>query len=783
MSIRQRIVFLVALVFATLALIGGYAVHQARSSSVEVRAVTEGVVPSAIQSVELMTQLKDVQIAALSMVAAPDVDTARRLLEELNAKKAGLQRMLDEQLGQADSHAQRGLIKEAQESLRNYFDAINDTAGFKLAGQTALAEATMGATVDQYLREQGQMIDAVQVEKRRSKDAAIDGLNRRLGDTTVALSVISAVAVLGLGVIGWLLYRQVVHPIGEMEAKMTEIATSQDFTHRLSVGRNDEIGRSMTAFNAMVERIEESTALVRQKAADIQALLQNIPQGILTVEAGGTVHPEYSAHLPAILGTPDIAGRDAVQLVLADADLSADTLAQAEAALHACIGEDAMNFDFNAHLLPTEIRRVDADGRIQVLELGWSPIAQDDGTLLRVMLCVRDVTELRALALAAGQQKRELDIIGEILAVQHEKFHGFVESARELIEANDRIVREAAQAGAQARASAVGLLFRNMHTVKGNARTYGLRHLADVMHRAEQTYDALRSGEAEWSTATLCADLSAAQEVLAEYTQINSGTLGRTGPGRRGDSEKFVLMARDDLQAVLAHLDAGEAAGGERLLAASRQVRRTLRRAGTERLEAILRGVTDSLPALAEELGKEPPQVLVDDGGIAIRSQLSGVLRNACMHLLRNAVDHGIEEPLVRIARGKSAIGHIRLVLEMDRDMMRLRLQDDGRGLHIDAIRQKAIAQGLLAADADPAPADVARLILAPGFSTAATVTNVSGRGVGMDAVQGFIEAEGGSVEIVLHGTNGHGAYAFETVLSLPAEFGVVEAAETEAAA
>ncbi|MCZ2496818.1 HAMP domain-containing protein [Xylophilus sp. Kf1] len=773
MSIRQRIVLLVALVFCALALIGGYAIHQARSNSAQVRQVTEQVVPSSIQSVELMTRLKDVQIAALSMVAAPDADATQAALAELNARKAGLESILQDQLAQADNDAQRGLIREASASLVLYFDSINATAKFKLAGNQAMADANMGATVDQYLREQGQMIDAVQVEKRRSKDAAIAALNRQLGHTSLVLTIVSAVAILGLGVIGLLLYRQVVHPIAEMEAKMTEIATSQDFTHRLKVSRGDEIGRSMTAFNAMVEKIERSTALVRQKAADIQALLQNIPQGILTVQAGGRVHPEHSAYLRTILETDEIAGRPVTALVLRHAGLGDDALDQAAAAIDACIGEDEMNFGFNAHLLPTEIRREMHDGRVKVLELGWSPILDDSGTIDRLMLCVRDVTELRALARAAGAQKRELEIIGQVLAVSHEKFHAFEQGSLAFVAEGERIVDATDRAGAEARAEAVALLFRQMHTIKGNARTYGLTQLADVVHRVEQSYDAVRRDPASWFGETLRADLQATREAIEEYGHVNAVKLGRTGPGGRGDGDRLLLVARDDLQSAMAHLADGDTDDAPARRQALALARTTLRRAGTDTLDEVLRGVVDSLPALAMTLGKEPPQVLLQDHGIRLRGTVAAPLRNAFMHLMRNAMDHGLEAPLVRLAHGKSAAGRIRLSMALDARHLRLRLQDDGQGLHLERIRARAIEQGLVRADQPLDQAAIAQLIFAPGFSTAAAVTDVSGRGVGLDAVVGFMQAEGGDVAVeLLEPLRGQGQ-PFAIVVTLPSHVAV----------
>ena len=783
MSIRHRIVLLVALVFCALALIGGYAIHQARSNSAQVRQVTGQVVPSSIQSVELMTRLKDVQIAALSMVSAPDAEATQAALAELNARKAGLEQILQEQAAQADTDAQRGLIREARGSLVHYFDSINDTAKFKLAGNQAMADANMGATVDQYLREQGQMIDAVQVEKRRSKDAAIAALNRQLGRASLVLSIVSAVAILGLGAVGLLLYRQVVHPIAEMENKMTEIAASQDFTHRLTVIRHDEIGLSMMAFNTMVGKIEQSTALVRQKAADIQALLQNIPQGILTVQAGGRIHAEHSAYLCSIFETDDIAGRPVMDLVMRYAGLGDDVLSQVSAALEACIGEDEMNFDFNAHLLPTEIRHEMVDGRVKVLELGWSPILDDSATISRLMLCVRDVTELRALARAASAQKRELEIIGQVLAVTHEKFHAFEQGSLQFLADNERVVADTDRAGVAARAEAIGLLFRNMHTIKGNARTYGLEQLADVVHRVEQSYDALRQDPGLWCGESLAADLRAVRDAVGEYSQVNTVKLGRTGPGRRGDGDRYLLVAREDLASAMDHVAAADSDDGLQRRAALARAGATLRRAGTDKLGDVLRNVVDSLPELATRLGKEPPRVLIEDHGIRLHSALAGPLRNAFMHLMRNAMDHGLEAPLTRLTHGKPATGTIAVAMELDDLHVRLRLHDDGRGLHLERLRAHAIRQGLAQADQPMNDGAIAQLIFAPGFSTAEKVTEVSGRGVGMDAVRGFMQAEGGNVSIeLLEPQRGQGR-RFQVLVTLPAHFAVGEVASERAVA
>lgn len=118
MTIRQRIVLLIALVFAALAVVGGVAMTQAHRSATRVKAVTEGVVPSALQSAALLTQLKDVQIAALDMVGAPDAATVEQTRTALNARKAELQASLAAQLLTADSKAQAGLVRRRRRAWR-----------------------------------------------------------------------------------------------------------------------------------------------------------------------------------------------------------------------------------------------------------------------------------------------------------------------------------------------------------------------------------------------------------------------------------------------------------------------------------------------------------------------------------------------------------------------------------------------------------------------------------------------------------------------------------------
>ena len=584
-----------------------------------------------------------------------------------------------------------------------------------------------------------------------------DSQMKAAGETSaeVALSskrwiLLLSLAAVALGIVSaWLSTRSVIKPINAMQTTMTEIATSQDFSRRVPVERMDEVGMSIVAFNAMIEKIQESSTQLKQKTADIQAMMQYIPQGILTIQDGNKVHPEYSAFLESILETNDIAAHDVMALIFSNSQCNAEIQSQVEAAISASIGEDAMNFEFNEHLLVQEVEKKMADGRVKILDLSWSPITDDQDNVVRVMLCVRDITEIKQLAAEAGAQKRELEIIGQILAINQEKFHEFVDSSAKFLAENKQIISDVG-ADEQRRTDpeVITQLFRNMHTIKGNARTYGLLHLTNMVHEAEQTYDHLRKDpDAAWDQEKLMEQLSGVVNAIEEYAHINETKLGRKGPGRRGGVEKFLMVQIDHIQQAMGTLDQVDWSNVASVRESVRKVHNTLALIGTEPIGSVLVGITDSLPSLAKELGKESPHNIIKDHGIVIKNQVADLVRNVFMHLYRNSMDHGIETPTERLAKGKPAAGNIELELSLNDANLEFKLRDDGRGLAVDFIRTKAIEKGLVSPEQQLTPEQTAQLIFLPGFSTAEKVTEVSGRGVGMDAVQSFVTREQGTIE------------------------------------
>jgi two-component system chemotaxis sensor kinase CheA len=163
--------------------------------------------------------------------------------------------------------------------------------------------------------------------------------------------------------------------------------------------------------------------------------------------------------------------------------------------------------------------------------------------------------------------------------------------------------------------------------------------------------------------------------------------------------------------------------------------------------------LADRLPRAARDVARRTGKqvdVAISGADIEIDRSLLEDLADPVLHVLRNAVDHGIEPPAERIAAGKPATGRVAFAARRERDRIVVEISDDGRGMDPARLRASAVARGALTAAEAAALPDAEALLLAclPGVSTAREVTEVSGRGVGMDAVKRTVEALGGRLEL-----------------------------------
>jgi two-component system, chemotaxis family, sensor kinase CheA len=511
------------------------------------------------------------------------------------------------------------------------------------------------------------------------------------------------------------------------------------------------------------ERILLRTRELRQKTNDVSNMLQNMRQGIFTIVDGAVIHAEYSAFLCEIFETTTVAEQRVSPFLFARSSVGGDILNQVEATLDAMIGEDAMNFEFNSHLLVNEYTKLFDGERTKILELDWNPVLDGEGLIDKLMVTVRDVTELKALQLETEKQKEQLEIIGQILAVSKDKLLEFIKSSYEFMDENQLLISNTEEKNLDV----IATLFRNMHTIKGNARTYGLSHVTDSVHEAESVYSRLRSeDDFPWDQTELLEQLQGARNCVARYEMTFKEKLA-------GFSDESGGVDPAVLESISSAIDSiNEMSQVNDLKHSIQLIRNSINTFRYESVGDMLKGILAALPSIAKQLDKELPEVLIVDNYVRLSKEVVPMLRNVFMHIFRNSLDHGLEATEERLAKGKSARGLVRLHVSLDADQVLFSFSDDGKGLALEGIKNKAIANGQLVAGQVVSDEQIAEFIFMSGLSTATAVTHVSGRGVGMDAIRKFLQKYHGNVQVIFPANSAvDGFRAFELRISLPAKF------------
>src|SRR5437899_563635 len=164
-----------------------------------------------------------------------------------------------------------------------------------------------------------------------------------------------------------------------------------------------------------------------------------------------------------------------------------------------------------------------------------------------------------------------------------------------------------------------------------------------------------------------------------------------------------------------------------------------------------IRHVFERFPRLVRDLARQQGkdiELILEGEGTRIDKAIIDEIGEPLVHMIRNSVDHGIETPAIRVARGKTPTATILLSAMQESNHVLITIMDDGSGIDAAAVRRKALDRGLLKADETVADRELVQLIFSQGFSTAERVSELSGRGVGLDVVMKSIERLNGLVEV-----------------------------------
>ena len=522
--------------------------------------------------------------------------------------------------------------------------------------------------------------------------------------------------VVGITFLGLLVSRgltaRITKPLGQLTEAAQALAAGQRMI-RVEIRSRDELETLGSSFNEMAvelndsysalegmnrtleERVVERTAALATRNRGMRLVLDNVQEGLVTLSTSGVMALERSAVVDQWFGPCDR------ELPLWEylRDLTPTFADELELGWESIV-EDVLPLELAMDQLP---RRVTARNR--VFDVAYSPLLQN-GELDGVLVVIKDVTERLLREREEAEQQEFIAAVRRIIRDRSGFMSFFDETARQL--------------RALSKESDILIQKRLIHTIKGNAGLFGLDVVAQLCHRLEERL-------AETGRAPDALDLDALQ---TRWQTLSVAVLALAGE----DSTGTIEVSRQDYDQLVQTLSA-ESATGEALARVSRW-----------RLEPVSRPFArlgEQAVALAARLGKGQLIVEQKPHGVRLDATKWAPFWSDMAHVVRNAVDHGFEDPEQRARSGKGRPLLTLSAVATAEDTL-IELADDGCGVDWEQVRAKALRLGLPAAS----QSDLVEALFEDGLSTCEVADAISGRGVGMAAVRARVRQMGGSIEL-----------------------------------
>ena len=527
-----------------------------------------------------------------------------------------------------------------------------------------------------------------------------------LGGSVIALSALLA----------GLIAHGVSRSVASLAHAAEQVSQQKNFGIRALKTSDDELGSLADTFNEMLSGIEARDAelrhhgenleqLVEQRTAALQnrnqamrLVLDNVEQGLATIEPDGKISPERSRAFDDWFGTSNPDASFAEHLSRGNS-LLCETLQ---------LGWEQVTDGF----LPLEAALDQMPRHIEVADrryqLSYQAIVEQD-VLRGALLVVSDVTRETERMRREAEQRELIGVFERFMGDRP----GFIEFFKECEALINQVVRAEIDKPQ---------LLRALHTVKGNCGIFGVDSVAEVAHRLESSL--AEAGSLPQAEQT--AELARAWQAFAGRVRRLSGT----------ETESVLEVSHEELRELEACI---------RARAPHAKLTMLLTRLKFERGSVRLRRVAEQAKSLAQRLGKGELDVQIEASpDVRFKAEHWAAFWSSFVHVVRNALDHGIESPEARVVAGKPQRAKLTLRAQTDAEQLTIEISDDGRGIDWARVAEKAKQRGLPSASEQ----DLVAALFCDGISTAEAVTQVSGRGVGMSAVRDATRLLGGSVAV-----------------------------------
>ena len=501
---------------------------------------------------------------------------------------------------------------------------------------------------------------------------------------------------------------------------------------------------------------------VKIQTSEIRAILENLETGIFLIERNTIsedppliVGDHVSPTVKRIFGRELRPGEDAPTTLLEHSQMESDLKAKTNSLLSVLLDGNILAWDFNHRSLPREMELAVA-GETKIIEVDWSPVFETTQSLEKIVVSLRDVTKKRLQQTEEVKRIKELSLVHEIISMPAHTFNQFMETSLGLKQEIDLALTKTQESEIDLK-----LISRHLHTLKGFSRMHSLS-LSSIIHETET--ELKKDNPLTQRIKQLKADLQRMSEQLNEYQRVEKNILQRQkSQPRKGE----ILLTKKDIANYLnlfESLDLSNISDKDKPYL--KNLVNIMKKANSWTLEDVIEQQIASLAQFAHEAGKPTPKLQIDDLGFSIEPFSHLSLQTTFTHLLRNCLEHGIETAEERKGTEKPEYGTIMIKIRGDQNSLIISLEDDGIGIDLNKIRDRAKTLNLLPEEIDDDR--IGNLIFANGFSTKNEITENSGMGVGLDSVKSALNEIGGDIKVKLSGTTDSQVKPFRFEIILP---------------
>lgn len=436
--------------------------------------------------------------------------------------------------------------------------------------------------------------------------------------------------------------------------------------------------------------------------------LDNIREGLLLINDHFLIKGHYSKFLEVIFERTDFVGISLIDLVYPENSENAEKRKLLEKYLSLLFKDTQADIDMFDDINPIKnerikIKREDGSEVEKIITASFFKILEGE-RIKEIMVIFDDKTAVvnaeRELAEEKQKRETELEYIAIILKAEDRTVFDFIEEATEFLDDFEFKIDQLNQR------NILDEMFRGLHSLKGLARTVEFKSIANSIHNIENIISDIRDkkrafdnsikDDLKHKTNLLIEELTNIKSLQNKFKKFSDIALSKNQE-KDVSLINFINKLKETTEAVAAEL--------------------------SKKINFIADIKVDSLPFLKD-------------------------IKSSIVHIVRNAVDHGLEDRFERLTKGKDEYGNINIKIYKDTQNYIIEISDDGNGIDFDKIKSKAIEKGLVSGNENISNSKLLNILFLPGFSTSKTVSDISGRGVGLDVVKDTIVKLKGKISV-----------------------------------